>query len=60
MVVELVLLVAVAVGVFAFVLAPLLRPETKPQDAAEQGVDESEPQRDAIPTDSRPVRETSS
>jgi hypothetical protein len=59
MVVELVLLVAIAVSVFAFVLAPLLRPEAEPRQVAEQETDENEQHRDAIPADNQPVHESS-
>ena len=60
MLVEFALLIVVAVGVFAFVLAPLVRPAAveEPEVDEQVPVVADEP-RDSIPADSQPVRESS-
>jgi hypothetical protein len=61
MIVEMLLLVLIAAAVFAYVLAPLVRPDRSGTTAPEAqgqtspGADES---RDAVVADSQPVRDT--
>lgn len=60
MVVEMALLVLIAVVVFAFVLAPLVRPDRTDSgvETDEQPVQAPEAHRDVIAADNQPVRDT--
>lgn len=60
MLVEFALLIVVAVGVFAFVLAPLVRSAAVEEpEANEQVTVVTDEPRDSLPADGQPVRESS-